>query len=284
MSLRTTSGLPTLILAAALSWGACGVDQGAGKDEEPNIGAACTPLVAHNALFSNALFGNAMFGNAMFSNAIYANAIFANALYANGMYSNGIYSNALYSNAMFANGLRDPLKRQLLEYTVSCALRPDQEVRVTLDGREMVFKGGLGLAPEWGTPEGRCDATCQGWVSACLIARVNAKGERRLISMRGHHPSLAVSAAETRFFTEPEATYFGNVASRPQRFFACLPDGVEQIPRVCGPDLASCFLDVVGRCSEVCKRGVCRDRAGNTYPQAISVYLPSAEAAERCKR
>ena len=242
----------TIVILIAISAGT-----GCGGEE---VGTACAPLVSTNSMFANSLHSNGLSGN--------------------GMWFNGLWFNGLVYNGLWINGLRDPLKRQLLEYTVSCALRADQELVVPFEGRELVFPGGLGLVPEWGTAEGRCDATCEGWLSACLIARVNARGEKRLISMRGHHPSLAVSAQEARRFTEPEATYFGDLASR--RFFACLPDGAQQIPRVCGPDLSSCFLEVVGRCSAVCQRGVCRDTRGTRYEQAISVYLPPEGAADAC--
>src|SRR5262245_12570759 len=74
-------------------------------------------------------------------------------------------------DAATAKMLAEPAGRDLLKYVAICAL-PDGDELVTGDDR---FPGFYGLAPEWAT--GSCGAECQRWVSACLLAHVNAKGQ-----------------------------------------------------------------------------------------------------------
>src|SRR5438876_30006 len=96
------------------------------------------------------------------------NALTANALTANALTANALTANALTANALTANGLRDPLGRELLKYVVSCALPDGAGVTVKVDGTTYQFPGSIGLAPDWGRPDGSCDGSCQRWVSACV--------------------------------------------------------------------------------------------------------------------
>src|SRR5690348_14507216 len=75
------------------------------------VGVADQAALAGNALAGNALAGNALAGNALAGNALAGNALSTSALAA----------------------IQDPtqtgtLARQLLEYTVGCALTPSQSV------------------------------------------------------------------------------------------------------------------------------------------------------------
>ncbi len=107
---------------------------------------------------------------------------------------------------------------------MSCALPAGESVEFTLQGKKYEYDGELGLAPQWGQPGGHCDGSCQQWVSACLLARVDYLGKHREISVRGDHPALAISSQEAKMYSVGEATYFGNVftAPQPQRRYACL--------------------------------------------------------------
>jgi len=198
-------------------------------------------------------------------NALLKNSIEHNALKMNSLSQNALSQNALKENSLVRNGLSDPDYRKLIEYTVGCALESDQIIEV--DG--YTFTGSLGLAPEWA--DGACDATCQGWVSACLLARVNAKGESVLISLRGNHPGLETSVEEQELFYVYEGSYYGNVFTDVQEFHACLgPDS--ELERSCG-ELEGCFYDVAGQCSEVCQDDACLDSTGETHEQVVKVYL-----------
>ena len=103
---------------------------------------------------------------------------------------NALTANALTANALTANGLRDPLGREFLKYVVSCALDEDDELSFRVDGVRYTFPGSLGLAPEWGTKNGFCDGSCQRWVSACVLSRVDAAWVKRDISIRGANWAL----------------------------------------------------------------------------------------------
>jgi hypothetical protein len=212
-------GLALRLLAAAAM--AALVGCGESRDDANTIQAA---VIADNALSANALSANALSANALSANALSANALSANALSA---------------NALTASALRDPLAREFLKYVASCALDDDQRIVMRIDGKHYEFPGGLGLAPQWGSEHGSCDGACQRWVSACVLARIDAAGVKRMISLRGDHPALRPDHNELHKFTEREATYFGNVFVPNQPRFLCLSPGQTEDQRVCGDSLAA---------------------------------------------
>jgi hypothetical protein len=255
-----------LALAAVVAVGAAGCG-GEADDDSQTIQAAIT---VENALTANALTANALTANALTANALTANALTANALTA---------------NALTANGLRDPLAREFLKYVVSCALDADDRVSFRIDGRRYEFHGDLGLAPEWGRSHGWCDGECQRWVSACVLARVDAAGVKRLISIRGDHRALRPEDNELRRYTDREATYYGNLFARNQPRYLCLSPGKTSNERVCGDSLDDCPMAVVGSCDDACgdegphrsfvdcsDRG--RARRGTVYHESVTVFLP----------
>ena len=98
----------------------------------------------------------------MTENALSANALSANALSANALSANALSANALSANALSANSLTSItapdavglLSRQLLKYTVGCALSTTQSFSFSwTDGGNVVhnetYAGVLGLAPAW---------------------------------------------------------------------------------------------------------------------------------------
>src|SRR5262249_41048029 len=132
------------------------------------------------------------------ANKLSANILAANKLAANKLGLNGLLSaefsevsltSATIAEAIEPDALQDDFVQDVLEYMVSCALAAGQSVEVAVDGDVVVYEGSLGLAPQWGEAHGECDAACQGWVSACLIARTNFLGESVQISLLGDHPS-----------------------------------------------------------------------------------------------
>ena len=99
--------------------------------------------------------------------------------------------------------------RALLSYVARCALPGDVAVIVAGDDLH-VFRGQFGLAPEW--LDESLSPSGQRWVSACLLAHVNALGEHVAISLRGPHPNLEdVSSAERARFSVQEAAFYGNL-------------------------------------------------------------------------
>jgi len=224
--------------------------------------------------------------NALSANALSANALSANALSANALSANALSANALSANALTASALTDPLAREFLRYVVSCALDENDGFSMRIDGKKYDFPGGLGLAPEWGRSRGSCDGECQRWVSACVLARVDAAGVKRIISLRGDHPALKPQGSELRKYTDREATYFGNVFVPKQPRYLCLSPGKTDDERVCGDSMRDCPMTVVGWCDEACADddgpygsfGDCSDkgraRRGTVYHEAITVFLP----------
>ncbi|WP_437589568.1 hypothetical protein [Sorangium sp. So ce1000] len=232
--------------------------------------------------------------NALVRNALVRNALVRNALVRNALVRNGLTSSALLGNSNTRDALRDPESRQLLSFIVSCALPEEDSLDIRVDGVSYRFPGELGLAPEWGKKNGSCGESCQEWVSACLLARVNYKGEHVMISLRGKNDALSSTKRERAMYDVSEATYYGNVFLDQQRRFACLAPGQSSIPRVCGPSLDDCVVDVVGDCEEVCDKTRpdgsfpnCRDRepfelqcgvrvfprGTDTYKASVSVFL-----------
>jgi hypothetical protein len=241
---------------------------GCGGGEDIDLATTRSAVTAENALTANALTANALTANALTANALTANALTANALTA---------------NALTANGLRDPLGRQLLKYVVSCALPDGQSVSIRVDGQRYDFPGSLGLASEWGRTGGSCDGSCQRWVSACVLARVDAAGVERLISVRGDNRALRPDLRELLQYRQREATYYGNLFADGQPRYLCLSPGATSDDRVCGPSLADCPMTVVGECDDVCSdRGLfgtfsdCRTsrHGGRSYAETVTVFLP----------
>ena len=176
------------------------------------------------------------------------------ALTNNALTNNALTNNALTNNALLSTALTDPNAREVLKYIVSCALPPTSQVSFVADGVSYSYPGQLGLAAPWGGAGGTCNTTCQQWVSACVMARVDYLGAQVLISVRGDTPALAATRSEQNTYTVREGTYFGNIfLANPQRY-ACVAPGRTGLPRVCGPTTAGCVVENLGSCSTVCDK------------------------------
>jgi len=259
----------SLSLAVAAGTGACG-------GEAPP--AASVPIQVA-AVTENALMANALMANALMANALMANALMANALMANALMANALMANALQSG--------DPSTPQFMKYLVSCALDSKQSLDLTINGEDYHFPGGVGLAPQWGMTGGSCDGSCQRWVSGCMLARIDAAGVEREISVRGLHPALLPSRTELATYTQREATYFGNVFAPGQPRFLCLPPGATSDQRVCGDSMSNCPMTVLSSCANDClfqgpfgEYDLCSDSgkrlSGNTYFESVTVFLPKS--------
>jgi hypothetical protein len=154
----------------------------------------------------------------------------------------------------------DALARTYFSYVVSCALPAGQAIVFPrLAGRTHVtFSGSIGVAASWGHDGGSCDDTCQEWVSACVIARVNHQGVHVPLSLRGGSAVLALADREEALFPSREATYYGNVLTSRQVMFACRTTGDDWtlIGRPCGngADVRNCVIDVVDPCESRCSK------------------------------
>ncbi|AUX24459.1 hypothetical protein SOCEGT47_049970 [Sorangium cellulosum] len=160
-------------------------------------------------------------GNGFLLNALTPNALTPNALTPNALTPNALTPNALTPNALSAiknPGANGALSRELLRYTVSCALRPDQTFSFSWtdsdgDVRQEVYRGELGYAPWWtttplGTPYSD-NTYVQSQITACLAARMNWYGVSVSISLRNNE--MATNPAERTAYPVREGAFWGNV-------------------------------------------------------------------------
>jgi hypothetical protein len=109
---------------------------------------------------------------------------------------------------------KGPRGSELRRYIVSCARR---------------------FAPAW--REGPCGVVCQEWVSACLLARLNTRGQRL---------PLLLMVPDRR----AEAGFFGNLFVDPPRLFSCSGGRVARAPgRECASPRNACGVTWIGRCA-----------------------------------
>jgi hypothetical protein len=259
--LYLTAALASLTLTACI---------GAAGEVEGPTGEAQEPSLVSNSLVSNSLVSNSLVSNSLVSNSLVSNAL---------------TSEQLATSDLVNAALTDPNSREVFKYIVSCALPNGEHIHVKSGNNHYNFEGSVGLAPEWGEPGGSCNGDCQQWVSACLLARVDYAGQKEMISMRGQDSALSTTIGERFAFPVREATYFGNVFQQPQLRYACLPPGKTEIPRVCGPSLNGCVVNVVGTCDHVCgpvqldgsypncRVGGGQDQTTTTYHGSITVFL-----------
>jgi hypothetical protein len=217
--------------------------------------------------------------NSLTANSLTANSLTANSLTANSLTANSLTANSLTSNSLTADALTDPAARSVLTYIVGCALPAGQSFVINVEGTNYAYAGQLGIAPAWGTPKGKCDDNCALAVSSCVLARLNYLGEVVPISVRGGN--LKTTPTELADYPDVDGTYYGNVFASPQIRYACLPPGVTELTRVCGPTLTGCVVTSQGPCVEVCNN-VRNDGSfpnctawgdRTTYNSAITVFL-----------
>ncbi|WP_437319132.1 hypothetical protein [Sorangium sp. So ce385] len=219
--------------------------------------------------------------NAFTKNALKASALTTDRVATGELTGNPLTTDAIAGSSDVLNALRDPLAREFLKYAVGCALPAGQSVEVSLDGETHVFEGDVGLSPEWGRAHGHCNARCQGWVSACMLARVNHLGESLPISMRGQNKALELEPAEQESFPHREGAYFGDLFAPQQLRFACRSPGSTLIRRVCGgtgADAEGCVVEVLGECDDHCglpaSDGSFRNCSGgdHTIPTTVTIF------------
>ena len=203
-------------------------------------------------------------------NALNPNALNPNALNPNALNPNALNPNALSTSALLS--IQDPgssgdLSRQLLRYTVSCALNPTQSFSFSWTDTFGVvhpetYSGLLGLAVGWAKT--RLSTSGAEWVSACLASRVNWYGATVTISSRGPAEPLAATSDERAGYPAIEGAFFGNLFTTTPAIYSCYnPTNVNSSraqQRDCAtghlnPDssVSSCgMLQILGSCSDYC--------------------------------
>jgi hypothetical protein len=191
-----------------------------------------------NGLWENGLWENGLWENGLWENGLWENGLWENGLWENGLWENGLWENGLWENGLWENGYRqtelrnNPYAGKLLQYIYECAMPNDPALTTTLDpsGAAVTLTGAIGLginADDTGWWEsGKCDETCQRWVSACVLARTNAYGVHVGVSLRaplgaparilqalGQDPvtGAVLDSSEQSDFTLREGAYYGNI-------------------------------------------------------------------------
>ena len=209
-------------------------------------------------------------------NRLAANSLSANRLAANRLAANGLAASSIDVAALAATeGGAD-----LLSYMVSCALPEGSSLSVG----SYVFAGQLGLAPKW--VDKPLKDSERGWVSACLLARVNLFGVTVRLSLRGTVAALSTTSDERAGYTLFEGAFYGDVFATPQKFNACTSAYKATAPQVStmplrectvpdGGGLTRCGFNAVGTCEDVCQGGGDGERYAscNGVNEVISVYL-----------
>ena len=229
------------------------------------------------------------------------NALNPNALNPNALNPNALNPNALSPRALAAitnAGTAGDLSRQLLRYTVSCALDTTQSFNFSwTDSQGAVhgetYPGLIGLQPGWATqPLAAIDGQ---WISACLASRINWYGVPVTLSSRGAHPKLrSPTSLEISNYAHQEGAFWGDLFSASPSLYACSYDPDDSYSRSKMRDCAAGHLDsqgvlqscgmvqLVGSCDTHCDalQGTARYHAqcattvgGAPVGQIVSTYL-----------
>jgi hypothetical protein len=171
--------------------------------------------------------------NRIAANRIAANRIAANRIAANRIAANRIAANKISFNRLQANSEADEILgtadgRELYSYIVSCALPEKESIETKIPGAEdtappdtlytcsnehCVFPGSVGLAEDW--IDHPLNRKGQRWITACLLARVNAYGISQKISLRGVAPELSISPDEAKTYSLQEGAFYGDIFGDP---------------------------------------------------------------------
>lgn len=105
----------------------------------------------------------------------------------------------------------DGTSAESLKYIVKCALGPSSSVSVTCNGTTTTYSGLVGLASSWGNTGGSCNtADCKEWVSACVLAHSNFRGQPGVnLQLEGPHAALTTAHAST--YVNDESAFWGNL-------------------------------------------------------------------------
>jgi hypothetical protein len=141
-----------------------------------------------------------------------------------------------------------PMRKRILRYLIECALPSPVEVQILYRGQLEVLGRGVGnLGP--GLQQGEMGTAEQQKVSACLLARVNARGELVTIDMSGPmgvNQFDQASDADNPFVFE-EAAFFGNLFLDQPLAYAC--QGLDSVFIGAACVDRSCTLGDDGACS-----------------------------------
>jgi len=260
--------------------------------------------VIPNGLSHNSLNFNGVQINGVQINGVQINGVQINGIQLNGIQLNGLSTNQLTSNALTFNGLyfndtalgnvnfssvsskdvNGPPTIDLVHYLVVCSLPAGQQWTAQYADEAVQYNGGFGLAPYY--VDRPLSVIEQGWMSACLLAHVNAFGKHILISVR-NDPKVGASPSEMQDFPVFEGAFFGSLFSPNVTAFSCqgepeiqaLGESPDRQWRACTDFFHDNCPHSIGYCADYCsiytpKFGFARcDFNGTEYDQVLNVYL-----------
>jgi hypothetical protein len=241
-------------LVVALSAVATGGCARAGRGED--LGSASSAFLNLNSLDPSALDATAQYPDALTPAMLSGAALDPGALSAPAL------------AAIQGLGTSGWLSRQLLQYTVGCALDVTQSFSFTWvdeanEPHDVTDTGLLGLATGWAGAA--VDTDGQQWVSACLASRVNEFGVAVPLSSRGGSAALTTTPEEVSAYPDEEGAFWGNLFAASPAVYACDDvaddDTSRSQDRVCAAgyvdgsgDLQSCgILQHLGSCDTYCE-------------------------------
>ncbi len=229
-------------------------------DELLTEGSTDQAVTSNNRIAVNRIAVNRIAVNRIAVNRIAVNRIAVNAIAAGDLGGQVLDLDPASVAAFFENGADGEI---VLEYLISCAFPEGVTFRgPSFDGPSRDYEGGVGLAPHWAVR--KLTSTEQGWISACMISRVNVNAVPLEISLRGPHRALGTSADEAALFDVEEGAFFGDIftGEAPIQAFACsgtrIGNPVTGGDRQCatagdGTGTTPCDLTYAGTCATACE-------------------------------
>ncbi|MFD2264415.1 hypothetical protein ACFSM5_16040 [Lacibacterium aquatile] len=177
--------------------------------------------------------------------------------------------------------------RKLLSYIISCALGPEVEAHISVDGADYVFRGAEGLVPDWA--DRAMTETERRRVSSCLLARTNVLGVKVGIYMIiGQEPEAedVRIASNGQDFTLFEGMFFGDLFSEHPEGYACMGeaalaarrDPIFKLRRCATPngrktkdgqEISACDFVITGACSDPASFNA----GGRVWSEVMQVWL-----------
>jgi hypothetical protein len=130
----------------------------------------------------------------------------------------------------------------------------------------------------------KCDADCEEWVSACVLAHVNVKSNNISVWMDADNKEIQCGLNAS--FPKKEGAYFGNLFTSPPTAFSCWgPNWIDgsSVGRMCA-GRTGCPYVSMGLCDFSCNQTPAKDAytacgtgtgPARPYDHVITTYLHS---------
>jgi hypothetical protein len=261
-------------------------------------------ITASNGIAANRIAVNRIAVNRIAVNRIAVNRIAVNRIAVNAIGEAQVTDDTLVLDPdAVADLVSTPDGEIILEYLISCAFPETVSIEGPGFAGPRTYEGNLGLAPFWATRQ--LTDSEKGWISACMLARVNLNEIPIMISLRGPHPGLYASPEEVAEYSLEEGAFYGDIFTGEDPIVAIACGGRQEgsstdiAERHCTeagdrPGETACGFVATGACALACeaRNGTnadnpfyerCHDRSttnpksgwagSERYDQVITVFL-----------